>query len=71
MELGERIAAWRKAKGLTQREVAETVGVTPAAIYQWEDGTTKPGLSHLENFVQLLGITMERFYGRVPKAKAA
>lgn len=74
MELGVRIAGWRKAKGLTQRELAERIGVSPAAVYQWEgcgDAKTKPALVHLEKLVDVLGISMERFYGRVPKPKAS
>lgn len=74
MELGERIAAWRKWKGWTVPRLAEAVGVTAAAAYQWE-GTgkakTSPAQPTLEKIVAALGLTMERFYGRLPKAKAA
>jgi len=72
MELGERIAGWRAWKGLTRRQLAMSLGVTAPAVYQWEDGTTMPSLTHLEKFVlEILEISMERFYGRVPRAKAA
>lgn len=67
MDLGSRIAAWRKSKGLSQRELAEALGLTPPAIYQWEDGTTVPSTTHLVAMAELLGITMERFYGRPPR----
>lgn len=74
MDIGKRIASWRKARGLTQHELASAVGVTAAAVYQWE-GTGKskvrPSLEKLELVVGALGITMERFYGRVPKTRAA
>jgi len=72
MELGERIAGWRKAKGLTQRELAAKIGVSTAAVYQWEgtgESKTAPSVANLERLVSTLGITMERFYGRVPKPK--
>ena len=74
MDIGARIAAWRKAKNLTQRELAEAVGVSPAAVYQWEGtGETKtaPSHKHLEAVAAALGITLERFYGRVPSRKAS
>jgi transcriptional regulator with XRE-family HTH domain len=74
MHVGARIKAWRDAKGWTQQELADAVGVTHAAVYQWEltdDNKTTPSLTHLEAVVAALGITMERFYGRVPRAKAA
>ena len=75
VNLGERIAAWRRARGLTQRALAEAIGVTPAAVYQWEgtgDSRTSPSQSNLEAVVEALGLTIERFYGRLPKeAKAS
>lgn len=74
LDVGKRIAAWRAARGWTQQQLAEAVGVTHAAVYQWE-GTNgyhaTPSLDNLEKVVAALGITMERFYGRIPKAKAA
>lgn len=73
MDLGARIAAWRKNRGLTQRELAEAIGVTAAAVYQWEgtgDSHTTPSQGNLEKVVGVLGLTMERFYGAIPKVKA-
>lgn len=75
VDLGTRIAAWRKAKGWSQRELAERLGLTASAIYQWEgtgEHQSRPSLQNLEALVVELGITMERFYGRLPKeAKAS
>ncbi len=71
MDLASRIAAWRKLKGLTQRELAEAVGVSAAAVYQWEgtgESKTSPSQPHLEALVDALGLTMEKFYGRIPKS---
>jgi transcriptional regulator with XRE-family HTH domain len=73
MDVGERIAAWRDARGLTQQQLAEAIGVTHAAVFQWEmdgDGRTTPSLKNLQKVCKVFGITMERFYGRIPKAKA-
>lgn len=72
MELGARIAAWRKAKNMTPRELAKAVGVTPAAVYQWEgsgESQTAPSHQHLVAVVEALGLTMKRFYGDIPKTK--
>lgn len=73
MELGARMAAWRKHKGLTQLQVAQACDppVTVAAVSYWESNDTSPSQAHLRDFVKLLGITMERFYGRVPRSRAA
>lgn len=73
MDLGDRIAAWRLAKGLSQRKLAKAVGVVVSAVYQWEgtgEQKTSPTQKNLEAIVKAFGITMERFYGRIPKAAA-
>lgn len=70
MELSERIAKWRQVKGVSQQELAHSLGVTPAAVYQWEAGTTKPSTTNLEALVEALGLTMVKFYGRVPRRAA-
>lgn len=71
VNLALRIKTWRSARGLTQRQLAERVGVTVAAVSYWESGTNPPSLDHLGKLVVALGATMKRFYGRVPKARAA
>ncbi len=72
MNLGSRIAAWRKVKGLSERDVAQKLGITPPAVYQWEDGKTVPSTKNLTKLVvEIFGISMERFYGRPPVAKAS
>jgi transcriptional regulator with XRE-family HTH domain len=73
MDVGARIKAWREAKGWSQQELADAVGVTHAAVYQWEDtgeNKTTPSLAKLEKVAEAIGITMERFYGRIPKTLA-
>ena len=42
MELGDRIAAVRRAAGLTQEQLGELVGVTRQAVSKWESGQTVP-----------------------------
>jgi DNA-binding XRE family transcriptional regulator len=74
MDLGTRIAAWRKAKGLTQRTLADAAGVTVAAVSQWESGGKHhclPSQSSLSAVVERLGVTMEQFYGRIPRRRAS
>jgi len=70
MELSIRIAAWRKARGLTQADLAEAAGVTASAVCLWEAGKSSPSQSHLAAIVDRLGLSIARFYGRVPKARA-
>jgi transcriptional regulator with XRE-family HTH domain len=39
--MGDRIRLLRQAKGLSQAQLGERVGVTAGAISQWENGLTK------------------------------
>ena len=70
MVLSIRIVSWRKAKGLTQGDIAKACGVGVPAVSQWESGKAEPTHDHLVAAVARMGLTMPRFYGRVPKARA-
>jgi transcriptional regulator with XRE-family HTH domain len=71
MTLGSRIAAWRKARGFSQGRLADAVEVTRAAVSQWEDNQTSPSQAHLAAVVKKFGLTMEQFYGPLPKRERA
>ena len=38
IKLAAQIRALRKARGLTQEQLAEVLGVTVGAVYKWEAG---------------------------------
>ena len=69
MDLPIRIAAWRSAKRLTQRALAEAAGVTVSAVSLWESGDATPSQAHLAKVVETFGLTMQRFYGRMPRRR--
>lgn len=72
VDLGQRIATWRKAKKLTQQDLAEVCDISVAAVSYWESGDTAPSQKHLNQIVELFDVSMERFYGSLPKlAKAS
>lgn len=74
MDTPARIKAWREVKEMTRQELADEVGVTVAAVYQWEGSgghITSPSVAHLEKIVSALKITMGEFYGRVPRTRKA
>lgn len=54
---------------MSRQELADAVGVTVAAVYQWEASETVPVLANLEKVVEALGITMGKFYGPLPKGQ--
>ena len=47
---------------LTQREVADRVGVSNHAISKWENGINQPDISSLRSVCAIYGITTEQFF---------
>ena len=39
--LSDRVRASRKQAGLSQRDIAKALGISPSAVNQWEHGVTK------------------------------
>jgi transcriptional regulator with XRE-family HTH domain len=54
---------------LDRGAIADEIGVTPQAVSQWMCGTHPPSTPHLQSLAEILGISMERFWGVVPKKK--
>lgn len=52
--LGEKIVQLRKAKGMTQKQLAEAVHVTDGAVSKWERGLNYPDLSILDSVARAL-----------------
>lgn len=57
--LGQRIAALRKQRCLTQEEVAGRLGVSAQAVSKWENDQTCPDISLLPALADLLGVTTD------------
>jgi len=58
--MGERIRLLRKAKGMTLQDLAQAVGVTKAAVWQWERGATANiKLVTFLRLVQVLGTSAD------------
>lgn len=57
--IGTFIAALRKAKGLTQRELAEILNVSDKAVSRWERDESAPDLSLIPVIADLFGITAD------------
>jgi len=52
---GERLHAARKAKGMTQEQVAARLGVTHPTIHYWETAQHRPHLWQLRQLEHVLG----------------
>lgn len=53
------LAQARRRKSLTQRQLADKLGVQHTLVSSWERGVQKPGPSDLEKLCQILEITRE------------
>ncbi len=61
--LGGNISAWRKAKGMTQEEFAEKLGVTPQAVSKWENGVSCPDIMLLPKIAEIFGVSIDELMG--------
>ena len=50
----------RRRAGLTQKEMAQQLGVTNKAVSKWETGRSKPTTNALRKMAVLFGISVER-----------
>lgn len=57
-KIGNFIAEKRKEKGLTQKELAEKIGVTDKAVSKWERGLGCPDVSILEVLASTLDVSI-------------
>ncbi len=65
--LGKRIAAHRKALGLTQDSLAEQLGITAQAISKWENDQSCPDISMLPKLAEIFRCTTDELLGITPK----
>jgi transcriptional regulator with XRE-family HTH domain len=56
------IRKYRLGLGLTQREVAEMVGIRPATVSEWERGVTCPSVALLLRLAKILDTLAEALY---------
>lgn len=55
---GAYITCLRKERGMTQKELAERIGVTDKAVSRWETGRGFPDISMLKPLSEVLGVTV-------------
>lgn len=58
LETGKFISSKRREKGITQKELAEKLGVTDKAVSKWETGRGMPDVSVLENLSKELEVSV-------------
>lgn len=58
VKIGKFISQTRKEKNMTQKELAERIGVTDRAISKWENGRGMPELSLIKPLCEVLGVSV-------------
>jgi transcriptional regulator with XRE-family HTH domain len=63
---GARLAAFRKAAGLSQAELAHALGVTQSSVAYWETAPKPPRSEILAKMATVLGVRVEELLGEAP-----
>ena len=61
--LGETIRTLRTEKGMTQKNLADAVGVTDKAVSKWENGRSFPDIALLDSLAGALGCPLSELLG--------
>ncbi len=67
--MGEIISALRKEKGMTQKDLADKMGVTDKAVSKWERNLSCPDISSIPKLAEVLGTGVETLMDVTPKAE--
>jgi transcriptional regulator with XRE-family HTH domain len=68
--VGERLRTARRSVGLTQKQLADELGVESITVSRWERGATSPSLTRLRRIAELTGTTVSDLV-RAPDAASA
>lgn len=68
-KFGNRIYKIRTEKGLTQSDIAMSLGISDKAVSKWENGTAKPTIKNLRKLSDILDITLDDLLDTIQKEK--
>lgn len=68
--LGERIASMRKAREITQAQLAEALGVSQQTVQAYEVGRRRIPVSALPVVARTVGVSLEELFGEKKKEKS-
>jgi transcriptional regulator with XRE-family HTH domain len=71
LTVGERIKAGRARANLSQRALAQKLGVSAGAVAQWEVGVGLPATERLNALSEALNVSIDWLLGRHERASAA
>lgn len=59
MEFPQRLVSFRKAKGLTQKALADRVGIHVIQIHRYESGSSQPSLEVIKKLALALSVSTD------------
>ena len=65
--LGKKLSELRKAKGMTQDDVAEKLGVSAQAVSKWENDMSCPDIMLLPGIAEIFGVAIDDLFSRETK----
>lgn len=71
MNFGERISRLRKNRGMTQRELADALNISRAALSHYENNRRLPDYDMLRRISELLGVRMSELMEDAPAADSS
>ena len=63
IKIAENLTQLRTTKGVTQDEVAKTLGISNKTISKWENGTSSPDLAMLVALAAYYGVSTDALLG--------
>ena len=63
----ENLKELRKQRGITQRDLAQYLGVSISTFSGWETGVYEPDHAHLCKIADYFGVTVDELLGRTPQ----
>lgn len=61
--LGARIALLRRQRGMSQKELAARLGVSPSAVGMYEQGRREPDCAGLLKLAEIFGVSVDLLLG--------
>lgn len=63
MTFGEKLVYYRSKKNMTQKALAETLGITPTRLNYWEKGKREPDIAMVRQLAKILGVSANVLIG--------
>lgn len=64
MDFGNNIKELRTKKGMTQKDLADVLNVTPQAVSRWENNEVEPSLSTINQMAELFECSIDELFGK-------